>query len=299
VINHCLPQECHKINCLDSVYRRDNFTYYEDAFGANNNPIRSYKDGTFESPSRGAGYYNILSMDNTGIPAEGEAQRVVKVRFTEAVLCPPFCFDEVDEQPALFGINRLNLNVTWSPKMESMLWSRIERDGDVTATISQVLVKSPKLLLERIQPQPGFTIPKQLQYDHFLMKVIKTDFGSIAAGATQTLSKEAVTLGATIPSRIFVFARRDPTKLSPLEANTFLQIKGVSVSMNSSNTLLNDATPQQLWDMSRMNGLHQEYEEWTGRKIGDGALSGGMILIDPARDLALQLGETNGTPGQS
>jgi len=301
VIDHCLPQECHKINCLDSVFRRDNFTNYGAATGASNNPIRSYKDGTFESPSRGAGYYNLLEMDNTGIPAAAEGvpgagQRLVKVQFTEAVLCQPFCFDEVDEQPALFGLRRLNVSINWSPVMANALWSRIEGQNDAKATISNVQIFNPHLLIEQFSPHAGFPIPKQLQYDYFDMKAVSSGQGQINAGERKTLSN-TITLGATCPTRIFVFARRNPDTLSMLEGNTFLKITGANCTFNASDTILGEATPQQLWDLSRVNGLYQEYEEWSGRKIGNGALSGGMLLINPARDLSLPMDRTNGTLG--
>jgi len=93
----------------------------------------------------------------------------------------------------------------------------------------------------------------------------------------------------SVPSRIFVFARRGPNSLTMEQGNTFLGIQSLSVQMNNRSGLLADATPQQLWDLSRTNGLEQEYEEWVMRKFGNTVLSGGIICLDPAKDLSLDV----------
>jgi len=123
VIVHCLDDEVNKINCLDSVYRRDNSPSYSMMDGATNNPLTSYDDGTYQSPARGTGYYQLNSLDNTAIPSGGAvAVRKVSFTVTEAVLVPPFYYESKDEQPALFGIESLEINVNFG-NLTKTLWS--------------------------------------------------------------------------------------------------------------------------------------------------------------------------------
>ena len=113
VITHCLDDKVHKVNCLDSVYRRDNAVQYSMMNAANNNPMRSYSDGMYENPARGEGYfsYRIINVPagqqaNT-IPVQANpgdtVDRVVEFEVTEAVLCAPFYFEKDEEQTAIFG----------------------------------------------------------------------------------------------------------------------------------------------------------------------------------------------------
>jgi len=299
VVSHCLDDDVHKINCLDSVYRRDNFTSYIMGQQSNNNPIRSYRDGTYESPARGDGYYNLVAMDNTVIPANTTQDRVVVFEATEAILCPPFFFEKREEQPALFGVKTLDVSINWNGNLGSCLWSRIEAVGGVSATITDVSITQPYMYLETFTPQTGYVIPKQIAYDVFDMKAYTQGGQSVVAGATSTLYNNNILLGNSCPTRLFVFARRNSRNLTPLQANTFLRITGVSCQFNNTTGLLSGASPQQLWDMSRKNGLEQEYEEWFGRRIGaTRCLSGGMILIDPSKDMGLDT-TTNGVSGNN
>ena len=96
-------------------------------------------------------------------------------------------------------------------------------------------------------------------------------------------------LSNSVPSRIFVFARRSPNTLPTDKGNTFLAIQSLSVQMNNRSGLLADASREQLWDLSRTNGLEQEYEEWIMRRFGNKVLSGGLICLDPAKDLSLDV----------
>ena len=297
VIVHCLDDEVHKANCLDSVFRRDNCPSYSMMDQATNNPLTSYADGTYQSPSRGTGYYQLNSLDNTAIPTGG-ANTTRKVSFTvsEAVLVPPFHYESKEEQPALFGIETLEINVNFG-QLTRTLWSQFGLPTDITGSITSVAVEQPRLLLEMLTPKVGFSLPKQVVYDIFEMTQYVQAGGAVSAGGTATLTNNNNKMSNSVPSRIFVFARRGPNSLTMEQGNTFLGIQSLSVQMNNRSGLLADATPQQLWDLSRTNGLEQEYEEWVMRKFGNTVLSGGIICLDPAKDLSLDVDQTNGSSG--
>jgi len=77
----------------------------------------------------------------------------------------------------------------------------------------------------------------------------------------------------------------------------------VSITFNNKTGLLSSATKDQLWDLSRSNGLQQEYEEWVGRNVyeddTDVELLGGILCIDPAKDLSLTDGNAPGVKGNN
>ena len=297
-LSHLLDDDVHRVNCLDSVYRRDNVPSYAMMSQSTNNALASYEDVLQDQPARGSGFYNLYQMDNTDVPAGQTQNRVLVFECTEAVLCPPFHYESKQEQTAIYGIQTLSLNINWS-QLSRTVWSRIPQQG-LTATIQSVDVQEPVLYLEQITPKTGFVLPKQVSYDIFEMtSYTQSHSPTIAAGTTATLYNNNIKLSNSVPSRLFVFARRSPTTLSVDQGNTFMAIDGISIEMNNHSGLLADASPQQLWDLSRSNGLEQQYNEWAMRKFGDRVLSGGLLCIDPAKDLSLDVDQTNGSNGSN
>jgi len=111
----------------------------------------------------------LNSLDNTAIPTGG-ANTTRKVSFTvsEAVLVPPFHYESKEEQPALFGIETLEINVNFG-QLTRTLWSQFGLPTDITGSITSVAVEQPRLLLEMLTPKVGFSLPKQVVYDIFEM----------------------------------------------------------------------------------------------------------------------------------
>lgn len=74
-------------------------------------------------------------------------------------------------------------------------------------------------------------------------------------------------------------------------------MQGISITVGNQTGLLADASTEQLWELSRSNGLEQEYEEFSMRKWVTGpidnlrtiVLSGGVLSLDPAKDLGLEI----------
>jgi len=125
-----------------------------------------------------------------------------------------------------------------------------------TVVVSSVQVANPRIYLEMLTPKVGFTLPKQVSYDIFEMtQYVQVHTATLGAGATAQLINNNNKLSNSVPSRIFIFARRSPTGLPITKGNTFLAINGLSIQMNNRSGLLADATPEQLWDLSRSNGL--------------------------------------------
>ena len=74
---------------------------------------------------------------------------------------------------------------------------------------------------------------------------------------------------SSIPEKLIIFARRIPSSLSPMDAESYLVIKDIRVNFNNSSGLLPTLTQQQLYDASISSGLKDlTWEQFSGCTIG-------------------------------
>lgn len=323
LVVHSCDDDVHKVNCLNSVFRRDNVVDYVNVEGGINDPLASYKDGTYASPSRGSGYYDLVAIVKSNgsvatitekMDEDSSEEVVLRIRTTEAVLCPPFYYEKSAQQPALFGADTLEMQVNWVSLANSISLAccnsnQVRPNGNAIPT-------SPFLYLEYFSPKIGFVVPREISYDVFeLVAYTQSQQVNVADGASTTISNNNIKLSNSTPTRLFVFIRFDPNTLGLSggqlgtstqfqTANHFFPITGINITFNNQTGLLSSATQQQLWDLSRQNGLEQEFEEFSGRVYteNDGKvvrLLGSVLSIDPSRDLSLESDNANGVQGDN
>jgi len=141
--------------------------------------------------------------------------------------------------------------------------SGIEAQAGLTPNGAAV-PRSPYLYLEYFTPHVGYVPPREISYDVFeLTAYTQSQNANFVAGATTTLSNNNIKLSNSTPTRLFVFCRYDPNNLGVAvggaaqvnAANHFFPIEGLNITFNNQTGLLSSATRQQLWDLSRGNGL--------------------------------------------
>jgi hypothetical protein len=116
---------------------------------------------------------------------------------------------------------------------------------------------------------------------------------------------------ATMPDRIFIFARKPLSTMTCKDSESFFFINNISVNLNAVSGLLSSAKPHQLWKMSVENGLNMSWYEWSGKVnrlsntlnasvlVQDTVYTTGSILVlDPSKDLSLPAYLSNSSIGQ-
>jgi hypothetical protein len=125
---------------------------------------------------------------------------------------------------------------------------------------------------------------------------------------SQTISFNNVQM-SQIPTKIIICARKNLSEQNCNDSNSFLAIDAINMNFNNKSGLLSSAQPQQLYEMSRKNGYHSNYYEFSGRgatgnvqsgasNVNTIATSGSIIVIDPALDLSLGPAYTDSSTGQ-
>ena len=80
---------------------------------------------------------------------------------------------------------------------------------------------------------------------------------------------------STIPEKVIIFARRVPSLLTPMDAESYLVIKNIRVNFNNSSGLISTFTDKQLYDASLSSGLKDlTWEQFSGCTIGPATSSG-------------------------
>ena len=264
--------------------------------------------------SKGGGDATKLSIitDTNTISAD------ISVILTEPLFLSPFIFAGLNESTnqGFVGLNTLNLNINIDSSLKRF-WSKLPNSAAGTYTISLTSITDAKLMLNFLTTQITDRVQSKnvipfVDYPRYITGV--TNSSTIAAsGGSSSIKSQNIQLNQ-IPD-LFVIALRKPlANQTMVDANIFLPIKNISINFNNASGLLSSATQYQLWEMSRDNGVHQSWLEWSGRAnsyfttldTADIAgvdqfmrlTAGSVLVINPAKDLSLPPNLSNGCIGQ-
>ena len=142
-------------------------------------------------------------------------------------------------------------------------------------------------------PQP---LPPTLSYPFYQCVYYPSQTSVVAAGATMSSTSSVIQL-QTLPSRIYIYPKISTSTILATSINAaifpdvFGKINSLSITLGNKNNLLSNATPEFLFTMTKKNGLldYITYSDWIGRNGASAAqaLCGGIVCIDPSRDLSL------------
>lgn len=288
----------------------DNCQDYRSVNSGNLNPLAAITTNPVY-PSRGGYPYTVISNTNTAAS--------IQANLYEYVVLPPFIFDGC-ESGGLTHIDTLNFTYNFG-RLERM-WSHCPRAGyEINDTTGlSVTINSASMLLFYITPRITDFVPETLVYPYYQLTNYRTDpstvssnAGSLLYNATAVITTNVIQL-QSIPTRIFVFAKRSDTQIQSNVnsliscTDSFLQITSLQVNWNNINGIYSGADPAQLYLMSQQNGLTMSWNEWWGetnalnQDQGDPseqiALTGSIICLEPGKDLPLRDDEAPGMLGQ-
>src|SRR5208282_3934321 len=82
----------------------------------------------------------------------------------------------------------------------------------------------------------------------------------------------------SVPEKIFIFAQEFLGDRSAENVQgVFAGLTNLAITWNGASNLLSSATPEQLWETSRANGLSYSWNDWN--RVG------AFIILCPAKDL--------------
>lgn len=295
------------VRTIGSIYPQmdDNYQDYDDADGANNNPLALYGDNAFQQP-RGA--YRMKTITN------GTTSATIVVDLYEYLFMPPFIYNG-RQHGGLTKLNTNSINATFQnlPHMLSMNLATLAPLGisltNVTASFASV-----ELYVTWLTPRLTESIPPIVRYPYFKVNeyITSNSLTPIASGSQVQLVSNVQVLN-TIPLKIYIYANRlESDTFSSIQnmvsaTDTFTRIDSIQVQFNNRTGLLSAAKPIQLYEMSYQNGLSMSAVEWMGRTqkfssvnstITTIGTTGSIICLNPVKDLSLDENLSDGVIGQ-
>jgi len=260
---------------------------FSDLFGFARNPLGSYGDSTGELLPRGCDvYYNVIS--NTVESAH------VQCVVTEPVILPPFSFGkQSDYAKGFMHLNNFDMTLTLSSNLATM-WAHDQvSSGTTLSSVAVTLYNNPVLSFRYLTPDALFysSIPKAISYNYFNVDRYVTQGPTLAPGASMTLPTTNINL-KSLPTKLILFAQEQYSDRSVNKTiGTFAYIPQINVTFNGSTGLLAGASAQQLFQMSKSNGLSYSWEEHSTQ-------IGSVIIISFGKDLQIGSGASEITaPG--
>jgi hypothetical protein len=122
----------------------------------------------------------------------------------------------------------------------------------------------------------------------------------LAPAASTTIVSQTVQL-AQLPDYFIIVARKPINTQTCKDTSSFLPISKINITMNNQSGLLASASQQDLWRTSVDNGSTQNWYEFSGYANRQGAqvsTVGSILMLQPARDLALPEYLSSGSVGQ-
>lgn len=255
----------------------DQYQNYNDwtTLGSARNPLAEYGENSSE-PSRGS------------IPVVVVSPTVFRVVVTEPIMLSPFYQGLGHQEEGFVNVNQFNISLRFKSDAGRVLCH--SSAGAAITTSSVVFYQAPEMLTTFITPDLTEPIPAlQVLPYHKAQDYIKT-MAPLANGATTRVVSDSIKL-SQIPRRIYLFCRRSRGTSSFLTADSFLSITGLSVLWNNQSGLFSAATSQDLFEISRRNGLNISYPAWAKYR-------GSVMCIELGKDIGLMDNEAPGVQGQ-
>jgi len=279
----------------------DQSIYYEDLFGANKNPLGVYGDSSLLDTTRG-GFSGMLIDPQTA----GNVTANVVVNSTEELMISPFAWGRgSDDEWAFIGIEQLNFSLSLDlSRCLSIMKNQARADTLINITSVVTTIQSCSIILQVITP--SLQIPRPMKVNYPYSNVVRYSttgplWSSTSLSAGVTMNNIQLN---SIPRLMFIYASRQDGSRTSFQTDasfivdgangtplTFDTVPPLSMQFNNRPGLFSTTTAQQLYDMSRRNGLQMSWTQWSKTQ-------GSVICIDVgAGDLGLDVLESVGLSG--
>lgn len=276
----------------------DQYQDYSLGAGSIRNPLSPYGDNSFEQTRGGYVGVSVAGNDNNSTSV------TLTVTIVEPILISPLVFGQgSDEVCSLVGVDNMSYVATFTNI--NRLLSIIPNQGapgeiniDPVTGINVTLLPGSSLLFQYLTPDPLEAPARSLVSSYFSIIPYPTRQGQVAtynplgAPATVSLKLNSIQL-ASIPRRMYLFARIDDALLTAASSDSYLALpqtgQPLQVTWNNNQFFSTFSTPQ-IYDMSVKNGLQMSYTQFVGQV-------GSVICIDFGTDLGLASAESSGLIG--
>ena len=255
----------------------DMYQEYNDysIYGSGKNSLSNYGE---QSVEEGRG----------GFPVEILSATSFRVVVTEPLFLSPFMSGLHMAEEGFVNVNQMNVNMRWKQNIDQLL-SHSSLGNAITA-VSVTMYRAPELLTTFISPDLTQKLPL-LQILPFTktQEYIK-QMPVLAPGASTQVVSDSIKL-SQVPRKVYLFSRHQRSTSNYNTSDSFLSMENLSVLWNNQSGLFSSATPQDLYRISKGNGLNLTWPQFSKYR-------GSVFCAEFGKDVGLLDSEAPGCQGQ-
>jgi hypothetical protein len=272
--------------------QQDQYQNYSEALNSARNPLAGYNDQGPHDMPRGAFPFTITAQSPTSA--------TVNAILTEPIWLSPFLFsgdDTIDEEEGLIGVQTMKMTFTLQNLQGafSRLWSSVNPADVAAGTVSTItnfvvtFPQLPQLLFTYVTPNDIQPIPAAPVYPYYTIDWYPTFAGSIAPGASFTVSSQNVQFNS-IPNQVYIWARQQNSDLNSYSTDTYANLESLSITFNNKTGILASASAQDLYNIAVENGCNLSFPQWNSH-------CGSVLSLQFGKDIPLGPLEAAGLSG--
>lgn len=286
--------------------KQDESQEYAALIGAARNPLNLYGDNPYEV-GRGGFPYTIVSNSPTAA--------AVDITLTEPIFLSPWLFG-CGDFPGFIGVQSMSWNFQlgdlsrlWSHAVFNPAFPTPANAYSILSSTSVAITGTPALLFTYITPKEIQDIPRSISYSYFNVQRYPTNYSGLVDPSTPSINN-GITIQSnniqlqSIPRRIFLYVRRTNANLTISTTDTFFAIDSISVNWNNQSGLLSSASAQDLYNISKSNGLSMDWTQYYGFTYDHGygvndyfGTVGSVICLEMGKDIGLGSSQCPGQLG--
>lgn len=255
----------------------DNFKRYSDwgLYGSGKNPLGAYAENSSEDP-RG------------GFPIQVISPRIFRVVLAENILLSPFLSPFGQQDEGFVNINQINISYRWKSNLSQILSH--SSLGNAITSVGVTMYQAPEILTTYLTPDLTQAVPQLQVLPFYNSQDYIKNIGTLVNGAGTRVISDSIRL-SQIPRKLYLFVRHQRATSNQNTADSFLKITNLSVLWNNQSGLFSGCSDQDLFEISKRNGLNLTYPQWSKYR-------GGVMCIEFGKDIGLLDNEAPGCQGQ-
>lgn len=258
----------------------DTYQQYSDwaVYGSGKCPLKSYGENGSSIPTR------------AGFVVQQISPTVARFEIVEPLWMSPFNSVGKDAE-GFVNVNQMNFNIRFKNSLSRVFSHDAGNNSPNITTVAVSFYKQPEMLLLYITPPSLMQLPSILSLPYHKPEVFIKQLGVINAGASlNNYNSDAYRL-SQIPRQVMIFGKQSRNTQDFKSSDSFSIIKRISILWNNDNGVLNNASQQDLYNMSKRNGCCLSYPAFIKYR-------GSPIVLSFGNDVELKEDESPGVQGQ-
>lgn len=256
----------------------DTYQNYSDfvQYGSALNALGQHGENSRLEPLRGGfRLRNVVNPVGNGVDPVVAS---VRLEVVEPLLLSPFVWGH-NNTKSFIGIDSLDITYTFDTSLDR-IWSHSSLNSAANFTVTSVMpIENPSAEFVYITPKKIMPIDPIQRYPYYNVQKYSQTSISAPPNGLFTFNSDNISL-VGVPKRIYLFARRSNATRNVNTTDTYATLLNLNVTFNNDDGIFAQATPQQLFRISRENGYRGSWEAWQ-------YYEGSVFCMDFAKDVPL------------